>query len=264
MAEVHHFAYGWLNPVLAYALSFAGALIGLSCAARARAARTTARRSRWLVLAAVAIGGAGIWLMRFMAMLGFDVPGSTVRYDPWLTALSLVLAVGAVCVGLLVAANGRPSVLKVLGGGMLTGCGLVATHYTGMVATRVAGRIEYDTELAGASVGVAIVTATVALWFAVTVRRSRYLVGAALVMATAVCGTHYTGMAATRVRLYPTGPDTLPGIDPIMLIVPVTLLTGLTLIGGAFSALQAMTEEEFGIWPQVLVEPAPQRHTGRG
>ena len=29
---------------------------------------------------ALSIGGAGIWLMHFVAMLGFDVPASPVRY----------------------------------------------------------------------------------------------------------------------------------------------------------------------------------------
>src|SRR5215216_5745167 len=102
MAEIHHFAYGWFNPVLAYLMAFLGALLGLVCARRARNARVRGRRVRWLIMAAVSIGGAGVWLMHFMAMLGFDVPASPVRYDPLLTVASLGLVVLVVAVGLLI------------------------------------------------------------------------------------------------------------------------------------------------------------------
>src|SRR5437899_10819696 len=99
MPVVHHFAHGAVNPIAAYVLAFLGSLLGLNCTVRARAARIRGRRTRWLVTAAFAIGG-GIWLMHFMAMLGFDVPDSPVRYNPVVTALSAGMAVLAVGIGL--------------------------------------------------------------------------------------------------------------------------------------------------------------------
>ncbi len=72
--HVDHFSYGWLTPGLAYFLSVLGSLLGLVCTVRARAMIDNARRARWLVLAAWAIGGTGIWVMHFMAMIGFSVP----------------------------------------------------------------------------------------------------------------------------------------------------------------------------------------------
>ena len=47
----------------------------------------------WLSLAAVAIGGTGIWTMHFVAMLGFSVVGTPIRYDVGLTAASALIAV---------------------------------------------------------------------------------------------------------------------------------------------------------------------------
>jgi hypothetical protein len=58
VAEVHHFTYGAFNPVASYLLAFLGSFLGLICTQRARAARSRQRRTRWLVIAAFAIGGA--------------------------------------------------------------------------------------------------------------------------------------------------------------------------------------------------------------
>jgi NO-binding membrane sensor protein with MHYT domain len=245
VAEIHHFTYGWFTPVAAYLMAFLGSMLGLLCTSRARRARTRGRRTRWLVLAAIAIGGAGIWLMHFMAMLGFEVPDSPVRYDPVRTFGSMVLAVLTVGAGVFLAGGGRRSVPKILIGGVLTGTGVLAMHYSGMSGVHVAGRISYDPGLVGASGVIAIVAATVALWFTVTIRGWWPIVAAAAIMGVAVCGMHYTGMAAMRVRLHETVDAPVDGISPFLLIVPITLLAAAALIGMAFSALQAMTEEEF-------------------
>jgi NO-binding membrane sensor protein with MHYT domain len=245
VAEIHHLTHGVVSPVVAYLISFLGSLLGLVCTTRAREARTRRRRARWLVLAAVSIGGAAIWLMHFTAMLGFDVPESPVRYDPFLTAASLVIAIATVGGGVFIAGHGRRSSARIAGGGLLTGCGVLAMHYTGMAAVRVAGRIEYDTGLVAASAVIAVVAATVALWFTVTIRGWRAIVIASGIMGVAVCGMHYTGMAAMRVRLWPIGEGRVEGINPSLLVVPITLLTSTALVAAALSALQAMTEEEF-------------------
>jgi NO-binding membrane sensor protein with MHYT domain len=99
--ELNHFTYGWVKQALAYGISFLGSLLGLICTARARGYRYTGSSpTRWLVLAAVAIGGTGIWLMHFMAMLGFTVVEDNVRYDLPITIASALAAIGVVGVGL--------------------------------------------------------------------------------------------------------------------------------------------------------------------
>ena len=99
MAEIHHLQYGWVTPTISYVLSVLGSLLGLICAVRLRNAPSTGGRLWWLALSAVAIGGTGIWTMHFVAMMGFSVVGSPIRYDVNLTAASAIIAV--VTVGIL-------------------------------------------------------------------------------------------------------------------------------------------------------------------
>lgn len=245
MAEVHHFTYGAFNPVAAYLLAFLGSFLGLLCTVRARDARSRSRRNRWLIIASFSIGGAAIWLMHFTAMLGFEVPASPVRYNVTLTVLSLGLAVVTVGIGLMIVGHGDRRPGKIILSGVFTGTGVLAMHYTGMVAMHVSGDIHYRPTLVAASVLIAVVAATAALWFTVSVRGWLPVTGAAAIMAVAVCGMHYTGMAAMQVEIDHDLTGVVNGIRPLLMIVPITLITAATLLGVAFSALQAMTEEEF-------------------
>ena len=245
MAEVHHFTYGAFNPIAAFLLAFLGSFLGLLCTGRARSAKTRGRRNRWLMIAAFSIGGAAIWLMHFTAMLGFDVPASPVRFDATLTTVSLVLCVLTVGVGLMVVGHGRRSLGKTVVAGVLTGAGVVAMHYTGMAGLHVSGELVFDMPLVVASGIIAVVAATAALWFTQSVKGWVPITGAAVVMAIAVCGMHYTAMAATSVKLAPVGPEGVHGIRPLLMIVPITIVTAATILAMALSALQAMTEEVF-------------------
>ncbi|WP_250000824.1 MHYT domain-containing protein [Actinoplanes sp. M2I2] len=245
MAEVHHFTYGVFNPIAAFLLAFLGSFFGLLSTARARDARTRGRRNRWLLIAAFAIGGGAIWLMHFAAMLGFEVPASPVRFDVPMTVASLGFAVVAVGAGLLTVGHGRTSAPKTIAAGVLTGGGVLAMHYTGMLGMHVAGEMRYDLTLVAASAIIAVVASTAALWFTVSVRGWMPISGAAVIMAIAVCGMHYTGMAAMSVHLDPGLLDRVAGFRPLTMILPITLITAASIIGVALSALQAMTEEEF-------------------
>jgi NO-binding membrane sensor protein with MHYT domain len=260
VAEVHHFTYGAFNPVAAYLVAFLGSFLGLLSTARARGARSRSRRTRWLAIAAFTIGGGAIWLMHFVAILGFDVPASPVRFDPIVTMLSLLLAVGTVGIGLMVVGHGRRSFAKTALAGVLTGIGVLAMHYTGMAALHVQGTIHYHPALVAASVLVAVVAATVALWFTVSVDGWVKIAGASAIMAVAVCGMHYIGMAAMEVELSPVVDPHVDGIPPLLMIVPITLISAALILGVALSALQAMTEEEF---TDGVTRPARGVHAGQ-
>jgi hypothetical protein len=97
MGHLDHAAFGWLTPVLSYVMACIGAALGLRCTVRALGATGRSRRN-WLVTAASAIG-TGIWTMHFVAMLGFSVRGTDIRYDVPLTILSLVVAMAVVSTG---------------------------------------------------------------------------------------------------------------------------------------------------------------------
>jgi NO-binding membrane sensor protein with MHYT domain len=222
VGEVHHFTYGWVTPVFAYGLSFLGAMLGLVCTARARVATKPRNRAGLLILAAWAIGGTGIWVMHFMAMIGFSVSGSEVRYDVPLTVLSFVIAVVMVGVGLFIVGMGQPNVLKVLGGGFIAGVSVAAMHYIGMAAMKIDGSIGYDRNLVIASLVIAVVAATVALWFTLVIKGIGATVLAAAVMGIAVCGMHYTGMAAMRLESS-TGFTALHGVSVNWFLAPIVL-----------------------------------------
>ncbi len=240
---MHEFAYGWITPVLAYGLSLVGSLLGLTATVRARAAAGTGLRARWLVLAAFAIGGTGIWTMHFLAMIGFSVDGTAVRYDVATTVASWLTAVIVVGVGLFIVGFGKPSVLKVLVAGVLTGAGVAAMHYSGMAAMRVDGSIGYDTPYVVAAVAIAIVASTVALWFTVTVQRPPALFGSAALMAAAISGMHYTGMYGMRVHVHSSvDGSALTGVDAMTFLIPILVLV-LGVVVALFYALLAVPSQ---------------------
>src|SRR5262249_43271153 len=139
MLTVHNFSYGVLTPGLAYLMSCLGSFLGLRCTTRARAHQGRAR-ARWLLLAGLSIGTTGIWVMHFIAMLGFTIPDVTIQYNVPITILSMLIAVGIVEVGLFIVGFGGPGYGPLLLAGLITGLGVASMHYTGMAAMRMSGR----------------------------------------------------------------------------------------------------------------------------
>jgi NO-binding membrane sensor protein with MHYT domain len=244
VAEIHHFTYGWFNPVAALVMAYLGWFLGLVCAGRSRDGRTRGRRNRWLIIAAVSIGGAGLWLPHFVALLGIEVPASTLRFHPLLTIGSMALAVAPLGLALFLVGRGDLTVPKALGGVALLASGLLGMTYTGLLGLQVAGDIRFDLRTAGVSAAIAVVASALAVWFATSTRGWGATAASAAVVAVATCGVHYASVGALRVYLSPE-PVPVNGISPFLLIVPITLVAAGTLIAMAVSALQAMTEEEF-------------------
>ncbi|WP_431954572.1 MHYT domain-containing protein [Nocardia lijiangensis] len=238
MLDIHHFSYGWLTPLLAYIMSFTGSLLGLQCAARARGAQG---RAGWLVLAAFAIGGTGIWVMHFIAMLGFSISGVEIRYDVPLTLLSAASAIIVVGIGLFLVVTPQPTLVALLTGGAVTGLGVAAMHYVGMFAMKSSATIRYDLPTVALSVAIAVVAATVALWFTLRVNGFLATTGAAAIMGLAVCGMHYTGMAS--MHAHDAGHDGPVGGTGAMqllapLIVGISIVTMLLLIAVSLTSIE--------------------------
>ncbi|MBB3950872.1 MHYT domain-containing protein [Aureimonas jatrophae] len=158
-------------------------------------------RGIWLGSAACAMG-LGIWSMHFVAMLGFD-PGAPVSYDPALTLLSLVLAVGATAVAFVVAASDRAGRAPLVAAGTLMGIGICLMHYVGMAALETAVPMGYDMPLVALSLLIAIVAATAALFVARGEKGTATRIAATVALGLAVVGMHYTAMAA--LSLMPVG-----------------------------------------------------------
>ncbi|MET7879159.1 MHYT domain-containing protein [Micromonospora profundi] len=243
MAEINHFEYGWITPALSYALSVLGSILGLVCAGRIRTARTGGQRAWWGLLSAWAIGGTAIWAMHFMAMLGFAVDGTRIRYDVPLTAASTVIAVVAVGIGLAIVGTGRLNPVRLIAGGVFTGAGVAAMHYTGMAAMHLNGSLRYDTLRVVLSVVIAVVASTVALWLAMTVRRGLVIFASALVMGIAVNGMHFTGMSALSVHLHERQGG-VAGAGVSALLVPIVLAVIFGVVGLLYALLAAPTDDD--------------------
>jgi NO-binding membrane sensor protein with MHYT domain len=224
MGTISETGFGWLTPVLSYLMACVGGALGLR--ATLRAVRAADRRSRrnWLIAAAVAIG-TGIWTMHFIAMLGFTVVGSQVRYNVALTLLSLLTAIVVVGVGVFVVARGGGRPLPLLAGGLATGLGVAAMHYIGMSAVHIDGVIHYAPWEVGGSIVIATVAATAALWASLSIRNPLATLGASLVMGVAVSAMHYTGMAAVQVAVQ-TGAPPPSGATAMDFIFPLTVGLG--------------------------------------
>jgi NO-binding membrane sensor protein with MHYT domain len=139
-------------------LSALGSLLGPICAVRLRSAPSAGWRAWWLSLAAVAIGGTGIWAMHFVAMLGFSVVGTPIRYDVGVNAASAAIAIVAVGIGLIVVFVGsRAKLARIAIGGVIAGLGVGAMHYTGMAAMRLDGDITYRSRRVAESIAIAII-----------------------------------------------------------------------------------------------------------
>ncbi len=241
MIHVHNFSYGISTPALAYVMSCLGAFIGLQCTARARASTGRARVG-WLLLAALSIGTPGIWVMHFIAMLGFTIPGQTIRYNVALTVFSALVAVVVVGVGLFVVGFGRGGWRSLLLGGIFTGVGVASMHYIGMSAMRMPDTVKYDTLLVVLSVLIAIVAGTAALWAAMQIRGIWSTLAAALIMGVAVSGMHYTGMAAMRVYASKPSMDMLTGATAGGFLLP--LIFGLTILTFILTAIIVLSPTE--------------------
>src|SRR5689334_17846154 len=240
MIHINNFANGALNPTLSYLVSCVGCFLGLRCTTRARAHQGAAR-ARWLTLAALSIGTTGIWVMHFIAMLGFAIPGETIRYNVPFTILSMVIAVIVVGIGVFIvgfsrrAGNG-PLVL----GGTILGVGVASMHYLGMGALRVDASLSYNYGLVATSVIIAVIAGTAALWMALRLDTVLSTFIASLIAGVAVNGMHYTGMAAVQAQAAPgLVVNTADTASATAFLLP--LILGLSGVGFIFSAIIALS-----------------------
>ncbi|WP_084522498.1 MHYT domain-containing protein [Nocardia inohanensis] len=229
MLEIDQFTYGWLTPGLAYIMSVTGSLLALRCMVRARSQNG---HRGWIATGAIALGGTGIWVMHFIAMLGFSVHDATIRYNVPITVLSAIIAMGVVWLGLSIVVHQHGEAFALITGGAITGLGVGAMHYSGMYAMKTDASVRYDPWVVLLSIVIAVVAATAALWFALHVQGILSTIGAALIMGIAVCGMHYTGMFAMRAHVAdhlhnPAGAQANELLTP--LIVAVSMVTMLML-----------------------------------
>ncbi|WP_233841680.1 EAL domain-containing protein [Dyella sp. 2HG41-7] len=220
--------YNSLLVVVSLMVATLASFTALDLASRISMLKHSAVRHAWLAGGATAMG-VGIWSMHFVAMLAFSLP-IPLGYDLAISGYSLLIAILVSWFALYVVTRAHFGVLDIAVGGVLMGFGIAGMHYTGMAALRMSPGIDYDPTLFMASIAIAIVASTAALWIARTLSdiRQRHIIvkriGAALVMGVAITGMHYTAMAAA---------DFMPGsicgaangVDTRWLATTITLFT---------------------------------------
>jgi len=204
-----------------------------------------------LLMSALAMGG-GIWSMHFIAMLAFNLP-VPVNYDVLITLISLLVAIFMAGIGIFVVSYGSMSTTKLLVGGTFTGVGIVSMHYIGMAAMRVQAMMMHDMLLVAASVVIAVIASTAALWLARNLTVAWHKLGSAVLMGGAISGMHFTAMAAVSFE-----PAQFPVYDalaiaPSLLAIFIAIATFVYLIFALLSAL-----------PETLEKPAEAATSGNG
>ncbi len=190
-------------------------------------------RHVWLAGGAAAMG-IGIWSMHFIGMLAFSLP-IPLGYDIATTGCSLAIAILLSYFVLYIVTQVKLTLFRLITSGTLMGFGIAGMHYTGMAALLIQPGIHYNSALFVISIVIAIAAANAALWIAQTLSdasQSHVIakrIGAAFVMGIAICGMHYTGMAAAH---FP--PDSVSsaanGINSQWLATTIILLTFAILI----------------------------------
>jgi NO-binding membrane sensor protein with MHYT domain len=247
-------SYDMRLVTLSYLVAVFASYIALDMVGRLRDKNNTYRSSMlWLLGGAIAMG-SGIWSMHFIGMLSFHIPGLILQYDLFWTGISLLVAILASGFALYLLKKSIINVIHLIAGGVILGFAIASMHYTGMEGMLITLNIRYLPSLFLLSILVAILASEAAIWLAlksnrVIVRlRSRIKFGSAIIMGIAICGMHYTGMAASVFTpLCSPVLNAGENLDPTILSMAIASVT-LMILSIAFFASnykEAMNQQQF-------------------
>lgn len=244
-------SYNLFLVSLSFFVSVFGSYTGILLVKAAQSSEKN--RSAWIAASAVALGAGAIWTMHFIGMLAYDM-GMPVNYDPLITFASLAIAVTVVGIGLFFVGGNHQSIPRLLISGVITGLGVASMHYSGMYAMNMSAAMSYDTGLVSASVVIALVAATTALWLAFNLEGNVKMLMAAFVMGIAVCGMHYVGMAAMKMGPMEHMTVANEGIKPLtlglfifcfsMLLLVLCLIVGMAQLSRKMYEQMELEDEE--------------------
>jgi len=190
----------------------------------------------WLCAAAIALGG-GVWSMHAIAMLAFHISVG-VTYDAELVFAALFLPIIATGVSYRIIVDNPAATWRLIAGGLIIGLGIAGLHYIGMAAMIMTARATYAPALITLSACIAVAASTAALWLNFSLQTHWRRWAASLIMAAAIVGMHYTGMAAMDLQA-PDSPALVftSGIDQPLLALVITAITALILMLGFGASL---------------------------
>lgn len=193
-------SYSFSLVAASYLVAVIASFVALDMAARVSASQGRGARI-WVFGGGVAMG-FGIWSMHFIGMLAFRLPIPQ-GFELAETLLSMLVAIVSSSYALWVVSAETMPRQQLLVGSLIMGGGIALMHYIGMAAMHMEPGIDYDPLWFAASIFIAVAAAGAALWIAFRLRSEsrsnlRLRLLAALVMALAIVGMHYTGMAAAQ------------------------------------------------------------------
>lgn len=185
--------YMWPMVATSFLISAVGSFVALTAATRIKGKNRDSTVNT--LSAGLALGGVGVWAMHFVGMLALKLDVAT-SFSMIETGISLAAAVLAASLALGFVARAPDSLPRMLGAGLLLGTSVAFMHYLGMYGMKFGGYVQWDVGVVGASLAIAVLASTAALWLAFNTASLARRMAAAVVMAVAVCSMHYTGMAA--------------------------------------------------------------------
>jgi NO-binding membrane sensor protein with MHYT domain len=217
--------------LLSYLVAIFASYIALDITGRLRdIGNTKLSRVLWICGGACAMG-AGIWSMHFIGMLAFSMPGMAMGYDSFWTTLSLLVAILGSAFALYLLKAPVINWTQLALGGVVFALAIVTMHYMGMQAMRIQVDIHYLPSLFILSIIIALFASEAALYLALKSNqvvlhlRVRLKVISALIMGAAICGMHYTGMAAAVFTpMVNAMPDALE-MNPQIMAVTIATVT---------------------------------------
>lgn len=247
-------AYDSRLVLMSYLVAVFASYIALDMTARLRDRNNTQVTSLlWLIGGSIAMG-AGIWSMHFIGMLSFSIPGLTLQYDLFWTGISLLVAIVASGFALFLLKSSIFNVIHLVAGGVILGLAIASMHYTGMEGMLITLNIRYLPGLFLLSILIAIVASEAAICLAINSTRviqklrTRMKVISALIMGFAICGMHYTGMAASVFTpLCTTTLSKNGSLDPTILAMTIAAVTFVILCVAFFASTykEASNQQQF-------------------
>lgn len=195
--------YDWRLVALSYMVAVVASYLALDLTDRLRDPSNSPFSSLlWLIGGSIAMG-SGIWSMHFVGMLSFTIPNVTLQYDLFWTVISLIVAIFVSGFAFFILKRSALNVIHIIAGGFILGVAIASMHYTGMAAMLISLDIRYLPNIFFLSIMVAIIASLGAILLALKSSRAvqkyknRIKTVSAIIMGIAICGMHYTAMAAS-------------------------------------------------------------------
>ena len=181
-------------PLVGAALAICIIAVAASLTAYRRAMTTLGpRRLAWMLVVALMLG-SGVWATHFLAMLAYQSELG-ISYGPGLTAVSLLVAIGGMGSGVMIATRLQTASGRFFGGA-LCGASIAAMHFLGVAAMRLPASITWDAGLVAVAILLGIGGGAASFVVGKDLANLKRGAAAVALLALGIAGLHFTAMGA--------------------------------------------------------------------